>query len=102
MYYRRSRASSRGSVFDLLNTPTNCTLSVSAPGSRRGSKPSISIEQEPDPESYGKQILGMLGQCDLGHSHSSLCNQALFLRSVCWLTKSGPVWIGLERCLKSY
>ena len=54
MYYRRSRASSRGSVFDLLNTPTNCTLSVSAPGSRRGSKPSISIEQEPDPESYGK------------------------------------------------
>ena len=55
-FYRRSRASSRGSVFDLLNTPTNCTLSVSAPGSRRGSKPSISIEQEPDPESYGKKM----------------------------------------------
>ena len=53
MYFRRSRA---GSIFDLLNTPSNqANLSVSAPGSRRGSRPSISIEPEADPESYGKK-----------------------------------------------
>ena len=47
----------RGSIFDLLNTPAGANLSISAPGSRRGSRPNISIEQEPDPESYGKHLL---------------------------------------------
>lgn len=51
---RRSRASSRGSIFDLLNAPNQNLMSASAPGSRRGSRPSISIEPEADPESYAQ------------------------------------------------
>lgn len=53
-FNRRSRASSRGSIFDLLNAPNQNLMSASAPGSRRGSRPSISIEPEADPESYAQ------------------------------------------------
>lgn len=50
---RRSRASSKGSIFDFLATPSSTALlSASAPNSRRGSRPSISVE--PDPESYAQ------------------------------------------------
>lgn len=41
-------------MLDLLNAPSQGFMTASAPGSRRGSRPSISIEPEPDPESYGK------------------------------------------------